>query len=50
VVVDDRGPVLLFRHLDRTGKAFWATPGWGTDELVFPTDLAERVRRHLGGS
>jgi 8-oxo-dGTP diphosphatase len=79
VVLDADQRVLLFRHVDGHGRAFWATPGgglepgetaaqlhraegiaevrwWSIDDIrnsvepIFPLDLANRLKEHLGRS
>ena len=48
VIFDDEGRVLLLRHVDRTGKDFWATPGGGlepgeTEEQAARREAAEEL-------
>jgi ADP-ribose pyrophosphatase YjhB (NUDIX family) len=42
IVTDDDGRVLLFRHVDRHGKEFWATPGGGVEAGESPEQAARR--------
>jgi 8-oxo-dGTP diphosphatase len=42
VVVDGGGRVLLFRHVDREGKDFWATPGGGLEPGETEEEAARR--------
>jgi 8-oxo-dGTP diphosphatase len=42
VVVDGAGRVLLFRHVAREGKDFWATPGGGLEPGETEEEAARR--------
>ena len=41
LVLDGRGRILLFRHSDPNGNAFWATPGGGVE----PGETFEQAAR-----
>jgi ADP-ribose pyrophosphatase YjhB (NUDIX family) len=42
VVMDESRRVLLFRHVDRSGREFWATPGGGLEPGETDEDAARR--------
>lgn len=49
LVRDREGRVLLLRHEDKRGRAFWATPGGGIEREETAVDAARReAREELG--
>jgi ADP-ribose pyrophosphatase YjhB (NUDIX family) len=51
IVTDEQGRVLLFRHVDRHGKEFWATPGGGLESGETAEQAARReAAEELGAS